>query len=79
MSLVGPRPMMPDQQALYPGRAYYALRPGITGPWQVSERNATSFADRARFDEQYQADLSLPTDLRLLGATVRVVLRATGC
>ena len=48
MSLVGPRPMMPEQQALYPGRAYYALRPGITGPWQVSERNDTTFADRAR-------------------------------
>jgi exopolysaccharide production protein ExoY len=79
MSLVGPRPMMPDQRALYPGRAYYALRPGITGPWQVSERNATSFADRARFDDKYNADLSLPTDVRLLGSTVKVVLRATGC
>jgi lipopolysaccharide/colanic/teichoic acid biosynthesis glycosyltransferase len=79
MSLVGPRPMMPDQQKLYPGRAYYALRPGITGPWQVSERNATSFAARARFDDRYQAELSFPTDLKLLTATVRVVLRATGC
>ena len=33
MSLVGPRPMMPDQAQLYPGTAYYALRPGITGSW----------------------------------------------
>ena len=79
MSLVGPRPMMTDQQDLYPGRGYYALRPGITGPWQVSERNATSFADRARFDDKYLADLSLATDLRLLGSTFKVVLRATGC
>jgi lipopolysaccharide/colanic/teichoic acid biosynthesis glycosyltransferase len=79
MSLVGPRPMMPDQRALYPGRAYYDLRPGITGPWQVSERNETSFADRARFDDKYHHDLSLATDLRLLGCTVKVVLRATGC
>lgn len=79
MSLVGPRPMMPDQQPLYPGRGYYALRPGITGLWQVSERNATSFADRARFDDKYQADLSLPTDVRILAATFKVVLRATGC
>ena len=78
MSLVGPRPMMVDQQPLYPGHAYYALRPGITGPWQVSERNESSFADRARFDTQYARDLSLGTDLKLLGATVRVVLRATG-
>ena len=72
MSLVGPRPMMPDQRALYPGRAYYALRPGITGPWQVSERNATSFADRARFDDKYHdRDLSLATDVRLLRPTVK--------
>lgn len=78
MSLVGPRPMMPEQQALYPGRAYYRLRPGITGPWQVSKRNDTTFADRARFDALYDRDLSLATDLRLLLATVRVVLRATG-
>jgi lipopolysaccharide/colanic/teichoic acid biosynthesis glycosyltransferase len=79
MSLVGPRPMMPDQQALYPGRNYYALRPGITGTWQVSVRNTSSFADRARFDDAYDRSLSLATDLRLLAATVRVVLRGTGC
>ena len=78
MSLVGPRPMMPDQQVLYPGKSYYSLRPGITGIWQVSERNLSSFADRARFDLQYDTSLSLGTDLRLLLATVRVVLRATG-
>lgn len=78
MSLVGPRPMMPEQQALYPGRAYYALRPGITGIWQVSERNESTFADRARFDALYNRKMSLQTDLGLLAATVRVVLRATG-
>jgi lipopolysaccharide/colanic/teichoic acid biosynthesis glycosyltransferase len=79
MSLVGPRPMMPDQQDLYPGEAYYMLRPGITGPWQVSERNQSSFADRARFDTAYERELSLGTDLRLLVATVGAVLRGTGC
>jgi exopolysaccharide production protein ExoY len=79
MSLVGPRPMMADQRDLYPGRGYYDLRPGITGPWQVSERNATSFADRARFDDKYNQDLSLATDARILACTVKVVLRATGC
>lgn len=78
MSLVGPRPMMPDQRVLYPGSAYYRLRPGITGPWQVSRRNESSFADRALFDHDYERDLSLGTDLRMLGATVRVVLHATG-
>lgn len=79
MSLVGPRPMMPDQRPLYPGRAYFRLRPGITGPWQVSQRNASGFADRARFDADYDRRLSLGTDLRLLLATLRVVLRGTGC
>ncbi len=78
MSLVGPRPMMPCQQEIYPGRAYYRLRPGITGPWQVSQRNETAFAERARFDAGYERELSLATDLRLLAATLRVVLRATG-
>lgn len=78
MSLIGPRPMMPDQTALYPGTAYYALRPGITGPWQVSDRNATSFAARAKFDTDYYNRLSLLSDLAILLATVRVVIRGTG-
>ncbi|TNC75019.1 sugar transferase [Rubellimicrobium roseum] len=78
MSLVGPRPMMPSQAALYPGTAYFELRPGITGPWQVSERNSTSFAARAYYDSAYLNGLSLGLDLRILFATVRVILRATG-
>ena len=78
MSLVGPRPMMPCQKDLYPGTAYYKLRPGITGIWQVSERNESTFADRARFDAQYDRLLSLKTDIKLLLATVQVVLRGTG-
>ena len=78
MSLVGPRPMMPSQQDLYPGLAYYRLRPGITGPWQVSTRNDSSFAERAHFDQEYDRTGSLSTDLGLLIRTVRVVLRATG-
>ncbi len=78
MSLVGPRPMMPEQRTLYPGRAYYRLRPGITGAWQVSERNESSFAGRARFDTDYASNVSFLTDLKLLLATFRVVLRATG-
>lgn len=78
MSLVGPRPMMPDQQEIYPGTAYYTLRPGITGMWQVSERNDSSFADRADFDAKYDREISPLTDLKLLIATVRVVLMGTG-
>ena len=78
MSLVGPRPMMPCQRSLYPGNDYEALRPGITGPWQVSKRNNSSFADRAAYDSLYCERLSLMTDIRLLAATFRVVLRGTG-
>ncbi len=78
MSLVGPRPMMPSQRALYTGTAYYALRPGITGPWQVSVRNESEFTQRAEFDTRYHETLSFVNDARLLLATVRVVLRGTG-
>ena len=78
MSLVGPRPMMPCQQALYPGQVYYKLRPGITGLWQVSARNESTFAEREHFDVEYEQSVSLATDLGLLAKTVRVVVRATG-
>ena len=78
MSLVGPRPMMPEQRALYPGRAYYQMRPGLTGPWQVSDRNEVSFAGRAEFDADYAGRMSLATDLGILFLTVWVVLRGTG-
>lgn len=79
MSLVGPRPMMPSQKKIYPGVAYYTLRPGLTGYWQISDRNQSSFAARAVFDNQYQKDVSLRTDLSILASTVSVVLRGTGC
>lgn len=79
MSLIGPRPMMVDQAKLYPGHAYYDLRPGITGPWQVSDRNHSSFADRARFDDSYRENLSFTSDIKLLARTAGVVLRGTGC
>jgi len=79
MSLVGPRPFTPDQSGLYHGRSYYRLRPGLTGYWQVGERNGTSFAQRAVDDARYARELSLWTDLRTIFKTVRVVLRGTGC
>ena len=78
MSLVGPRPMMISQQSMYPGQAYYALRPGITGYWQTSGRNRTTFEARAEFDDAYEADLSLLTDVKVLAATVGVVVQGTG-
>jgi len=78
MSLVGPRPMMPEQQVYYPGRSYYALRPGITGLWQISDRNNCEFADRAKFDDDYYKTVSLMTDFRVLFSTIFVVIRGTG-
>lgn len=79
MSLVGPRPMMLNQQALYPGEAYYRLRPGVTGYWQTAGRNKTTFEARAEFDTAYEAEVGLMTDLRILARTVGVVLKGTGC
>ena len=78
MALVGPRPMMLDQQSIYLGGAYYRLRPGITGPWQVSERNESEFVARVRYDEAYERDMSFAGDLSIMARTVAVVLRATG-
>lgn len=79
MSLVGPRPMMPSQEDMYDCEAYYRLRPGITGFWQTAGRNATSFADRAWYDERYERDLSFTHDAAIIARTLGVVLRGTGC
>lgn len=78
MSLVGPRPMMTSQRDLYHGDSYYALRPGLTGFWQISDRNECRFSDRVRFDEAYHRSLSLRTDVTVLARTVAVVVRGTG-
>lgn len=78
MSLVGPRPIMVNQESLYPGTSYFALRPGITGLWQISGRNETSFAERARYDNSYEASVSLMLDVRILARTIQTVLRCTG-
>lgn len=82
MSLVGPRPFLPAQQALYDiegGTAYYRLRPGITGLWQVMGRGDTTFATRVRFDEAYGKKLSMRADLALILNTATVVVQRTGC
>lgn len=78
MTVVGPRPMMPSQRDLYPGQAYFALKPGVTGFWQVGDRNNTSFAARARYDADYYKKMSLGTDLMVILKTVKVVFRMTG-
>ena len=79
MSLVGPRPMMIEQTPLYPSMSYYMLRPGVTGPWQVSDRNASAFAARANFDTEYSRTVSFGLDLKILLRTILVVVRGTGC
>ena len=79
MSLVGPRPMMIEQMPLYPDQAYYLLRPGISGAWQVSDRNGSSFAARATFDSHYNREMSFWLDLTIIVRTLLVVLRGTGC
>ncbi|MEM9426248.1 MAG: sugar transferase [Pseudomonadota bacterium] len=78
MSLVGPRPMLPCQQAIYSGHAYYRLRPGLTGIWQVSQRHNSTFADRANYDDGYEAQLSFVNDVKILARTIGVVFRGTG-
>ncbi|WP_299725560.1 sugar transferase [Devosia sp.] len=79
MSLVGPRPMMPSQRLLYPGTAYYDLRPGLTGLWQISERNNCTFAERAAYDNRYAQTVSARVDFAVLARTLGVVFRGTGC
>ena len=79
MSLVGPRPMMVSQQELYPGTAYYLLRPGITGYWQTAGRNRTTFRARAEYDTVYEEGLAFTTDMRILMLTIGVVVNGTGC
>lgn len=78
MSLVGPRPMMVEQRDSYPGSDYAAMKPGLTGLWQVSERNGTTFAARAKYDREYLDTMGLRTDVLTIARTFRVVARCTG-
>lgn len=80
MSVVGPRPVTRTELAQY-GQAvrdYSALRPGLTGMWQVSGRNDISYADRVALDVYYTRNLTLLMDLRIIFGTVGVVLKRTG-
>ena len=81
MSFVGPRPVTRLELHKY-GHAradYKALKPGITGLWQVSGRNSLSYDERVALDSAYGDLRSLRTDLRVLGLTVFAVLGKTGC
>jgi lipopolysaccharide/colanic/teichoic acid biosynthesis glycosyltransferase len=78
MSVVGPRPMMVKQKGSYSGEGYYRLKPGITGLWQVSDRNEGEFVGRVRYDDIYDRTVSLGLDLWVIMRTVVVVFRCTG-
>lgn len=81
MSLVGPRPFLPAQREIYDqagGKAYYHLRPGVTGPWQVFGRSVTTFEGRVKFDDAYYRNLSFLSDLGLVLRTAKVVVCRTG-
>lgn len=79
MSLVGPRPMLPEQMPLYGDpNPYLALRPGITGIWQISARNEKNFAYRNEMDSVYNAGLRLGLDVAILMKTFGVMVRRTG-
>jgi exopolysaccharide production protein ExoY len=82
MSLVGPRPVAPDELRKYysPTSAamYMLVRPGITGLWQVSGRSDTSYADRVALDCTYIANMSITTDLGLLFRTLVTLIQRSG-
>lgn len=82
MSLVGPRPFTREEAELYETLrhpVYRRLRPGITGLWQVSERNSAKVSARLPHDLTYERQMSVWNDLRILGRTVGVVISRSGC
>lgn len=78
MSLVGPRPMLPEQALRYPDEAYYRMRPGLTGLWQISQRGQSLFGARGTFDTIYENAMSLSVDAQIVFRTLLVVWRGTG-
>jgi exopolysaccharide biosynthesis polyprenyl glycosylphosphotransferase len=80
MSLVGPRPLIPDEDDHVIGwhRTRLELTPGLTGPWQVAGRNAVPFEEMVKMDYLYVAEWSLWNDIRLLLRTMPVVLLGRG-
>jgi len=80
MSLVGPRPIVQAEVARY-GRfitAYYSVKPGLTGLWQVTGRSSTTYRRRVATDVFYARSKSVVFDLRILAATVPAVIAARG-
>ncbi|MGP7997896.1 MAG: sugar transferase [Streptosporangiaceae bacterium] len=80
MSLVGPRPALPAETAKYGNhmRRRLAVRPGITGLWQVSGRSDLSWDEAERLDVRYVENWSLILDVQILWKTLSTVLRGSG-
>ena len=80
MSLVGPRPIVDDEVALY-GRDFDLIQqvcPGITGIWQVSGRNNVTYDERVGMDAYYVRNWSVWLDVYLLSRTALAVLLGRG-
>ncbi len=77
MSLVGPRPILPGQESRYgDDYVYYdCVRPGITGPWQVSGRSSLSFAQRVELEAWYAKNWSLWMDVVIILKTIAALRR----
>lgn len=80
MSIVGPRPIVLHELARYGRNAkyYLALRPGITGLWQVSRRADTSYDERVDFDVRYCKTWTIGGDIAIVARTVAVLLTTNG-
>jgi exopolysaccharide biosynthesis polyprenyl glycosylphosphotransferase len=80
MSLVGPRPPLPDEAANYAEHVHRRLvvKPGITGLWQVNGRSNLSWDESVRLDLRYVENWSFALDLQILWKTVSAMLRGSG-
>jgi lipopolysaccharide/colanic/teichoic acid biosynthesis glycosyltransferase len=80
MSLVGPRPPLPDEVERYEAHVHRRLlvKPGLTGLWQVSGRSDLTWDEAVRLDLYYVENWSLGLDLAIIARTVWAVLRARG-
>ena len=80
MSLVGPRPALPDEAEKYAEHVHRRLvvKPGITGLWQVSGRSNLSWDESVRLDLRYVENWSFALDLQILWKTISVLVRRSG-
>jgi exopolysaccharide production protein ExoY len=80
MSLVGPRPIVPEELEHYRQESplFLSLRPGMTGAWQVGGRSAVAYPERSGIELEYIQGWSLMSDLGILARTVPAVARGLG-